>query len=119
MERRRMVGLIAIVAIVAVTMFAGYVEELKYEGGAGKPTEPKNLEILDHRMETGEFGNRIIKVTAKNIGSSSLSYAEVRVKFYDKRGNTCRIHLRTISMILVRERHGTSKSCIWEWAQKM
>ena len=27
-------------------------------------------------METGEFGNLIIKGTAKNIGSSSLSYAE-------------------------------------------
>ena len=54
--------------------------------GAGKPIEPKNLEILDHRMETGEFGNPIIKGTAKNIGSSSLSYAEVRVKFYDKEG---------------------------------
>ena len=33
MERRRMVGLIAIVAIVAVTMFAGCVEELKYKEG--------------------------------------------------------------------------------------
>ena len=33
MERRRMVGLIAIVTIVAVTMFAGCVEELKYKEG--------------------------------------------------------------------------------------
>ena len=54
--------------------------------GAGKPIESKNLEILDHRMETGEFGNLIIKGTAKNIESSSLSYAKVRVKFYNKEG---------------------------------
>ena len=86
MERRSIVGLIAVVAIVAVTMFAGCVEEPKYEEGAGKPIESKNLEILDHRMETGEFGNLIIEGTAKNSGSASLSYAEVRVKFYDKEG---------------------------------
>ncbi|MEA3282484.1 MAG: hypothetical protein U9Q68_07990 [Euryarchaeota archaeon] len=31
-------------------------------------------------METGEFGNLIIKGTAKNIGSSSLSYTSQRHK---------------------------------------
>ena len=41
-------------------------------------------------METGEFGNPIIKGTAKNIESSSLSYVEVRVKFYDKEGTLAR-----------------------------
>lgn len=86
MERKTIVGLIAVVAIVAVAMFSGCVEDPKYEEGAGTPTESKNLEILDHHMETGEFGNLIISGTAKNIGSSSLSYAEVRVKFYDKEG---------------------------------
>jgi hypothetical protein len=86
MKRKTILGLIAVVAIVAVAMFSGCVEEPKYEEGAGTPTESKNLEILDHHMETGEFGNLIIKGTAKNIGSSSLSYAEVRVKFYDKEG---------------------------------
>ena len=86
MKRKTIVGLIAVVAIVVVAMFSGCVEEPKYEEGAGTPTESKNLEILDHHMETGEFGNLIIKGTAKNIGSSSLSYAEVRVKFYDKEG---------------------------------
>lgn len=86
MKRKTIVGLIAVVAIVAVAMFSGCVEEPKYEEGAGTPTESKNLEILDHHRETGEFGNLIIKGTAKNIGSSSLSYAEVRVKFYDKEG---------------------------------
>ena len=74
MDRRSMVGLIAVVAIVAVTMFAGCVEEPKYEGGCRKT----------HRIE--EFGNPIIKGTTKNIGSSPLSYAEVRVKFYDREG---------------------------------
>lgn len=86
MERKTIVGLIAVVAIVAVAMFSGCVEDPKYEEGAGTPAESKNLEILDHHMETGEFGNLIISGTAKNIGSSSLSYAEVRVKFYDKEG---------------------------------
>ena len=88
MRKKTMVGIIAIVAIAAAVIFAGCVEEPKYEEGAvGTPTaELKNLEILDHHMETGQFGNLIIKGTAKNIGSHSLSYAEVRVKFYDKEG---------------------------------
>ena len=34
MERKTIVGLIAVVAIVAVAMFAGCVEEPKYEEGA-------------------------------------------------------------------------------------
>ena len=88
MKRKTIAGLIAIVAIAAAVIFAGCVEEPKYEEGAvGTPTaELKNLEILDHHMETGQFGNLIIKGTAKNMGSHSLSYAEVRVKFYDKKG---------------------------------
>ena len=88
MRKKTMVGIVTIVAIAAAVIFAGCVEEPKYEEGAvGTPTaELKNLEILDHHMETGQFGNLIIKGSAKNIGSYSLSYAEVRVKFYDKEG---------------------------------
>lgn len=51
MERKTILGLIAVVAIVAVAIFSGCVEEPKYEEGAGTPTESKNLEILDHQID--------------------------------------------------------------------
>jgi len=86
MKKKNIVGLIAIVAIVVAVIFAGCVEEPKYEEGAGVTTESKNLEILDHHLEIGEFDIMYVRGTAKNTGSSSLSYAEVRVKFYDKEG---------------------------------
>lgn len=47
MERKTIVGLIAVVAIAALAIFSGCVEESKYEEGARTPTESKNLEILD------------------------------------------------------------------------
>jgi len=51
MERKNIIGLIAVVAIVTVAIFSGCVEEPKYEEGAGTPTESKNLEILDHQID--------------------------------------------------------------------
>jgi hypothetical protein len=64
--------------------------ETKYQ--SGNMGEDKNvnsqttesLQILEHHQEYGEYGNLIITGTAKNIGNKQLSYAEVRVKFYDK-----------------------------------
>ena len=51
MEKKTIVGLIAVVAIVTVAMFSGCVEEPKYEESGGTPTESKNLEILDNHID--------------------------------------------------------------------
>ena len=64
--------------------------ETNYQTGSvidsGEPkqenTEP--LTILNHEMTYGEYGNLIIKGIAENTARRQLSYAEIRVKFYDK-----------------------------------
>ena len=55
---------------------------------SGKAAAPSSeLEILEHHGEIGEYGNLYVVGQAKNTGSKSLSYAEIRVKFYDADGN--------------------------------
>lgn len=68
MERKTIVGLIALVAIVAVAIFSGCVEEPKYEESAGTPTGSENLEILDpHIDEIATYPTRdeVISYVAK------------------------------------------------------
>ena len=60
--------------------------ETQYEPGEGGSPATEKLEILSHNMSTAEFGNLVVKGAAKNVSSSNLSYAEVRVKFYDAAG---------------------------------
>ncbi|OBZ36076.1 FxLYD domain-containing protein [Methanohalophilus sp. DAL1] len=50
-----------------------------------KDNEQPDLEILDHQLQTGEYGTTSVVGTAK--ANKDLSYAEVRVKFYDANGN--------------------------------
>ncbi|MEN6610425.1 MAG: FxLYD domain-containing protein [Methanoregulaceae archaeon] len=45
------------------------------------------LTILDSHMETGEYGTIDIAGTAKNTGSSRITYGQINVKFYDSSGN--------------------------------
>ena len=41
------------------------------------------LEIVEHSLITGEYGNPIVKGIAKNISSSTITSAEIEVVFYD------------------------------------
>jgi hypothetical protein len=75
MKRKTIVGLIALAAVIAVAMLAGCVD-----------SKSNKLEILDYKDGYTDYNLRCIKGTAKNVGSSTLRYAEIRVKFYDKEG---------------------------------
>ena len=82
---KRIVGFIAIaLVVILVPSLVGCIET-QYEPGGSTPATEK-LQILDHQMTTTEFGNIIVKGRAKNISSSNLSYASVKVKFYDASG---------------------------------
>jgi hypothetical protein len=43
--------------------------------------------ILESHMERGEYGTVDVVGTAKNTGSSRISYGQINVKFYDTRGD--------------------------------
>lgn len=57
-------------------------------GGETSPAAPaEKLQILSHTMSRSKTGAFLyIKGTAKNVSSSRLGYAEVKVKFYNAAG---------------------------------
>jgi len=73
--------------MVILALYVVGCAETQYQPGEGAPPATEKLEILSHNMSTTEFGNLVIKGTAKNVSSSNLSYAEIKVKFYDAAGN--------------------------------
>jgi len=91
------------ICLILVTFIAGCTGGTQYQTGASiadqeqtqtTPTSStpttkttEKIEIIDHKMEYGEYGNLMVTGTAKNVGNSQLSYAEIRVKFYDKDNN--------------------------------
>ena len=44
------------------------------------------LTILNYQLAQGGDGNRVITGIAENTAGKQLSYAEIRVKFYDNKG---------------------------------
>lgn len=80
---------IILFSIIVVCFIAtiGCVESPEYsEGGSSTAVQSETIEILEHGFEYGEYGNLYVVGKAKNTGSKSLSYAEVRAKFYDDSG---------------------------------
>ena len=73
---RKTIGYI-ILTLILVSSLVGC---LATQGGAGGS---EKLQILDHNSTVNEYGNIVIEGTAKNISSSTLSYAEVIAKFYN------------------------------------
>jgi len=53
------------------------------------PTSPPagELEILSHSMTRRDSGTVEVQVTVKNVGSSTIELAQVKVNFYDLQGN--------------------------------
>jgi len=51
------------------------------------PTNKPRLEILDYKPTVNKYGNLYIIGHAKNVGETTIDYAEISVKFYDKDGN--------------------------------
>jgi hypothetical protein len=52
----------------------------------GSTSSANNLQILEHHMEKPQYGMVSVAGTVQNIGSSTISYGSVRVRFYDKNG---------------------------------
>ena len=80
---------IILFSIIVVCFIAtiGCIESPEYsEGSSNNVAQPETIEILEHDFEYGEFGNLYVVGKAKNTGSKSLAYAEVRAKFYDDDG---------------------------------
>ena len=73
---RKTIGFI-ILTLILVPSLVGC---LATQGGAGGS---EKLQIIDHNSTVNEYGNIVIEGTAKNINSSTLSYAEVIAKFYN------------------------------------
>jgi len=73
---RKTIGFI-ILTLILVPSLVGC---LATQGGAGGS---EKLQILSHDSTVNEYGHIVIEGTAKNISSSTLSYAEVRAKFYN------------------------------------
>ncbi|MGB9977876.1 FxLYD domain-containing protein [Methanobacterium sp.] len=46
-----------------------------------------NLQIVSSKMVSDGYGGYTVKGQAKNIGSETLGYASIDVKFYDKNGD--------------------------------
>ncbi len=73
---RKTIGLIILTLLLVLSL----VGCLATQGGA---EGSEKLQILDHNSTVNEYGNIVIEGTAKNISSSTLSYAEVIAKFYN------------------------------------
>ena len=68
------------IGLIILLLVPSLVGCLATQGGAGGS---EKLQILDHDSSVNEYGYVVIEGTAKNISSSTLSYAEVIAKFYN------------------------------------
>ena len=84
-SKTTLLRLLFISIVCAATLVIGCINSPEY-GTSNTMTGSSDLVILEHNPTTGDYGNLIVAGTAENTGSSSLIYAEIRVKFYDKNG---------------------------------
>jgi len=75
--------LIISILILATVLIAGCTTETEDQESI-EATFVDKIEILNHKMEYGEFGNLMVVGTAKNNADERLSYVEIRVRFYDE-----------------------------------
>ena len=89
----RVIKFLALTLIVALAVslplgLVGCAETQYQPGETPSPAPPtEKLQILSHSMSTDQFGFQHVKGIAKNVSSSTLSFARVKVKFYDAAGN--------------------------------
>ena len=74
---RKTIWFTVIALILLVPYLVGCLTTQSGAGGSDK------LEILSHESTVNEYGYIVVEGTAKNISSSTLSYAEVIAKFYN------------------------------------
>ena len=78
-------SLVAIV-LVAILIPSGCLETEYEPGEGGVPPVTEKLQILNHTGGFTDYGSPMVTGTAKNVSSSNLIYAEIRVKWYDSAG---------------------------------
>lgn len=84
------IGVVISIFVMGVIALIFNPPEIEYQSGdntteqESKPTKTEYLKILDHKLEYGEFGNLMVVGIAENVAGRQLTYAEIRVKFYDK-----------------------------------
>ena len=84
--KRNIFTCIIVLLLTSILLISGCVET-SYQQGNGdeeKPLKTEELKILNHNLEYSEYGNLMVVGTAENVASKQLSYAEIKVKFYDK-----------------------------------
>lgn len=74
---RKTIGFVLIALMILVPSLAGCFTTQSGAGGSDK------LQVLSHASTINEYGYVVVKGTAKNISSSTLTHAEVVAKFYN------------------------------------
>jgi len=81
-------SLVAIVLVaILIPSFTGCIETEYEPGKDGVSPVTEKLQILSHTGGFTDYGSPMVTGTAKNVSSSNLIYAEVRVKWYDSAGS--------------------------------
>lgn len=87
---KSLISLLIVIAVAGmlVTALIGCAGE-KYQPEKGTPAVIKGdtLEIAEHTLTKGEYGDIVVKGIAKNISSSTIASAELTVTFYDPLGS--------------------------------
>lgn len=86
MDRRRLVKSTG--SLLAAGLVTGCTGETDYQDGDGSEGgSGEEIEIVEHEIsQGGEFEPISVEGVARNTGDSQLSYAEIRVRFYDSEG---------------------------------
>ena len=75
-----------VLVAILISSFTGCIETVYEPSEGGAPPVTEKLQILNHIGGITEYGSPMVTGTAKNISSSNLIYAEIRVKWYDSAG---------------------------------
>ena len=83
---KSLISLLIVIAVAGmpVATLIGCAEE-KYQPEKGTPAVIKGdtLELAEHTLTKGEYGDIVVKGIARNISSSTIASAELTVTFYD------------------------------------
>ncbi len=90
--------LVAIVLVaILILSFTGCIETVYEPSEGGAPPVTEELQIINHTGGITEYGSPMVTGTARNVSSSNLSYAEIRVKWYDSAGTLLETSLDNIN----------------------
>ena len=83
---RRAYYMVLVFLLIGVVVAAGCTDSTQYSQTGTASKESCSLKILSHTLKHDEYGTYWVEGIAQNTGDKRLSYAEVRVRFYDSDG---------------------------------